>query len=268
MSDAKQGWTPTVMDERKLKLHGEHALAEGAFPPEFAIKWIQKTNAFSIKVNTGTKTEKGYAIAIETAIDCLSLMELMELIDTVSRSPGAVSFEMDNWGQPFIWSKEQGKSIRSPDILNVSRFQVAKREDGSMVLSVAAKGKKEIEFEFKGSDFHRIQKNGEANKAMASRISAQTWSGFWKKFAHDKYTSAWQETEYDKNKRIERMAKNDRNGGGGGGNRSYNSNGSSGGGNNNYQQRPQQQAPAPQQQASAPSNPGSFEDSFDDDVPF
>lgn len=262
MSDGKQGWTPTVMDERKLKLHGEHALAEGAFKPEFAIKWIQKTNAFSIKVNTGTKTEKGYPIAIETAIDCLSLMELMELIDTVSRAPGAVSFEMDNWGQPFIWSKEQGKSIRSPDILNVSRFQVAKREDGSMVLSVAAKGKKELEFEFKGSDFHRIQKNGEANKAMASRISAQTWAGFWKNFAYDKYREDWQETEYDKNKRVERMNKNS---GNGNGNRSYNSNGSSGGGNNNYQQRPQQQSQ--QQSAPAPSANPEF-DSFDDDVPF
>jgi len=265
MSDGKQGWTPTVMDERNLKLRGEHALQDGAFPPEFAIKWIQKTNAFSIKVSTGTKTEKGYPISIETAIAALPLMELMELIDTVSKSPGAVSFEMDNWGQPFIWSKEQGKSIRSPDILNVSRFQVAKREDGSMVLSVAAKGKKELEFEFKGSDFHRIQKNGEANKAMASRIAAQTWAGFWKKMAYDKYKDSWQETEYDKNKRIERMNKNG-GGNGGGGNRSYNNNG---GGNNNYQQRPQQQQ---QQSAPAPASSGggnaNFEDSFDDDVPF
>lgn len=267
MSDAKQGWTPTVMDERKLKLTAEHALEEGAFKPEFAIKWIQKTNAFSIKVSLGVKTEKGYPIAIETAIDCLSLMELMELIDTVSRAPGAVSFEMDNWGQPFIWSKEQGKSIRSPDILNVSRFQVAKREDGSIVLSVAAKGKKELEFEFRGSDFHRIQKNGEANKAMASRISAQTWSGFWKQFAYDKYKTDWQETEYDKNKRIERMNKNPNNkGGNGGGNRSYNNNSGGSNGGNNYQQRPQQQsAPAP---ASQGGGGGGFEDSFDDDVPF
>jgi len=261
MSDQKQGWTPTVMDERKLKLHGEHALVEGGFKPEFAIKWIQKTNAFSIKVNTGTKTEKGYPIVIETAIDCLSLMELMELIDTISKAPGAVSFEMDNWGQPFIYSKEQGKSIRSPDILNVSRFQIAKREDGSMVLSVAAKGKKELEFEFKGSDFHRIQKQGEANKAMASRIAAQTWAGFWKKFAFEKYTKDWAETEYDKNKRIERMNKANNNGGG---QRNYNSN-SGGGSNNNYQQRPQQQAP--QQSAPAPASQP-FEDSFDDDVPF
>lgn len=259
MSDAKQSWVPSVMDERKLKLYAEHALVEGGFKPEFAIKWIQKTNAFSIKVNTGTKTEKGYPIAIETAIDCLSLMELMELIDTVSKAQGVVSFEMDNWGQPFIWSKEQGKSIRSPDILNVSRFQVAKREDGSVVLSVAAKGKKELEFEFKGSDFHRIQKNGEANKSMASRIAATTWAGFWKKFAHEKYTADWAETEYDKNKRIERMNKN------GGqqqrGGSSYNSN--SGG---QQQRQPQQQqqhsAPAPSQSQSN----GGFE--FEEEIPF
>lgn len=258
MSDQRQAWVPTVMDERTLKLYGAHALAEGAFKPEFAIKWIQKTNAFSIKVNTGTKTDKGFPISIETAINALSVMELMELIDTVSKAPGAVSFEMDNWGQPFIWDNTQKKSIRSPDILNVSRFQVAKREDGSIVLSVAAKGKKELEFEFNGSDFHRILKAGEAHKAMASRIAAVTWAGFWKKFAYDKYTSTWQETEYDKGKRIERAAKaleknGNRNnyGGGGGGNRPPQP---------QQQQRPQAPAPAP-----APS--GDF-DSFDDDVPF
>jgi len=273
MSDNKSGWVPTVMDQRDLKLYAEHPLVEGGYKPEFAVKWIQKTNAFSVKVSTGTKTEKGYPITVETAIGVMSYLELMELIETVASAPGPVSFEMDNWGQPFIWSKEQGKSIRSPDILNVSRFQVAKREDGSIVLSVAAKGKKEMEFEFKGSDFHRIQKNGQADKSMASRIAARTWAGFWKKFAQKKYEDSWQETEYDKNKRIERMNKANGNNGSGR-NANYNSGGNTGGGggNNNYNQRPQQSAP--QQSAPAPApqqssgNPAPSFDSFDDDIPF
>ena len=258
--NGKTAWVPSVIDDRVLKLTGNAPLQEGAFPPDLQIKWIAKTNAFSVKVNLGMKTDKNYPIVIETAIGLMAFLELCELLDLVAKASGPISFEMDNWGKPFIWDKSQGKSIRSPDVLNVSRFQVAKREDGMVVLSVAAKGKKDVEFEFKGNEWHRVGRNGQSDIGIASRVAVTAWSKFWFNFASDKFKEDWAEPEYEKQRRIERM----QNATGGNGQRqSY---GGGGGGQQRQNSAPQQNHQQhSQQQASAPSGPS---DSFDDDIPF
>lgn len=248
---------PGCMDDSKLRLYGT-PIQEGAYPPSLRIKLIE--NNPCIEVDLGMKTEKGYPMKIEGPMDPREFNTLLILLEKVAAYPNAISFEVENWGHPFIWDREQGKSIRSKDRVIISKTQVQKREDGVVTIALAAKKMQLVEFVFEPGDFHPITQNGQpAPLKITSPVAAAGWAKALSDIYNTNFAVNWKEPEFQKKKRLERMANAQQRQGGGGGGQQYNRQGGGGGGqqyNNNQQQQRPQQAPAP------------AADSFDDDIPF
>lgn len=248
---------PGCMDDSKLRLYGT-PIQEGAYPPSLRIKLIE--NNPCIEVDLGMKTEKGYPMKIEGPMDPREFNTLLILLEKVAAYPNAISFEVENWGHPFIWDRDQGKSIRSKDRVIISKTQVQKREDGVVTIALAAKKMQLVEFVFQPGEFHPITQNGQAAPLkITSPVAAAGWAKALSDIYNTNFAVNWKEPEFQKKKRLERMANAQQRQGGGGGGQQYNRNGGGGGG---QQYNNQQQAPRPQQ-APAPAA-----DSFDDDIPF
>lgn len=245
---------PGCMDDSKLRLYGT-PIQEGAYPPSLRIKLIE--NNPCIEVDLGMKTEKGYPMKIEGPMDPKEFNTLLILLEKVAAYPNAISFEVENWGHPFIWDRDQGKSIRSKDRVIISKTQVQKRDDGVVTIALAAKKMQLVEFVFQPGEFHPITQNGQAAPLkITSPVAAAGWAKALGDIYNTNFAVNWKEPEFQKKKRLERMANaQQRQGGGGGGGNQYNRNGGGG-------QQQQQQAPRPQQ-APAHDAPG-----FDDDIPF
>lgn len=252
MADNKPRKDPDVFSDSKLKLYAK-PLADGARSPSLRVKMIE--NNPCIEVDLGIKTEgkngrDGYPIKIESPMEPKTFRMLMNLIIRTAAYPNVCAMEMENWGHPFIWDRDAGKNVRSKDRLIVSRFSIAKREDGMVVLGVTAKGKKDVEFEFLPNEFHPLMQNGQPLEVkMSSPMAATAWAEIWKDLFNQHFTSNWVEPEFQKKRRLENIQR--ANGGGSGGGNNY----------SNQQQRPQQQQSAPS------ANIGS---GFDDgeDIPF
>ena len=253
---------PGCMDDSKLRLYGK-PIQEGAYPPSLRIKLIE--NNPCIEVDLGMKTEKGYPMKIEGPMDPKEFNTLLILLEKVAAYPNEISFEVENWGHPFIWDRDQGKSIRSKDRVIISKTQVQKRADGVVTIALAAKKMQLVEFVFEPGDFHPITQNGQpAPLKITSPVAAAGWAKALGDIYNTNFAVNWKEPEFQKKKRLERMQNAQANGGGqrqGGGN-NFNRPNNGGGGGNNYNGGNQQQAPRPQQ-APAPAS-----DSFDDDIPF
>lgn len=249
---------PMSLDDPKLRLYGK-PLQEGAYAPSLRVKLIE--NNPCLEVDCGFKSDKGYPQKIEGPMDPQAFNTLMTLIEKVAAYPNEISFEMENWGYPFIWDNEQKKSIRSKERLVISKTQVAKRADGAVVIALAAKRMPVVEFLFEPGEFHPITQNGQpAPVKLTSPMAAAGWAQALRDIYNTNFAINWVEPAYAKQKRLERMqnAQNRQNGGGGGSN-NYNRNNGGGGNNYNQQQAPRQQAPAADFDAG---------DSFDGDIPF
>lgn len=250
---------PMVLDDSKLRLYGK-PIQEGAYAPSLRLKKIENNPCF--EVDCGFKSDKGYPQKIEAPMDPAVLSTLLVLIEKVAAYPNEISFEIENWGHPFIWDNEAKKSVRSKDRLVISKTQVAKRADGAVTIALAAKRMPVVEFVFEPSEFHPMLQNGQP---CALKLSSPTVAAGWAQLVRDvfntNFTNTWVEPEYAKRKRLERMqnAQNRQQGGGGGG---YNNNRQQGGGGGGYQQQQQQ---APRQQQPQADFGG---ESFDDDLPF
>lgn len=252
---------PMCLDDPKLRLYGK-PLQEGAYPPSLRVKLIE--NNPCIEVDCGYKSDKGYPQKIEGPMDPKEFNTLLVLIGRVAAYPNEISFEVENWGYPFIWDNEQKKSIRSKERLVISKTQVAKRADGAVTIALAAKRMPVVEFLFEPGEFHPITQNGQpADVKLTSPMAASGWAEGMRIIYNTNFALKWEEPAYSKQKRLERMAnaQNRQNGGGGGGNGGNNFNRNSGGG---FQQ---QQPQAPRQQAPAADFGGGAE-SFDEDIPF
>lgn len=247
-----------VLDDSKLKLYGP-TLREGAYPSRLELKMNENNPCF--EMNYGYKSEPkngrdGYAVKVEIPMSPRPFRSLMNLIIRVAQYKAACAFEMDNWGHPFIWDREQGKNVRSKDRLLIARFSVGKREDGTVYLGVASKGKDTVELEFKGDDFHPITQNGQpVSVSIDSPIAAQAWAECLLDAYFKVYVDKWKEPEFEKRKRLERMerAQGNRNGGG------------QSARPNNYQNNQGGQAQRPPQQQ---NNMNTDDVAFDDDLPF
>jgi len=261
--DRKPRKDPTAIDDGKLKLFAKPLKDDGsARAPSLRVKMIE--NNPCIHVDLGIKTEgrngkEGYPISIETPMEPRSFNMLMCIIMDVAAAKGACSLEMENWGHPFLWNKDQGKNVRSPERMIISRFCISKRDDGMVTFGVAAKGKQDVTFEFTPNEFHALTQNGQAvGVSISSKLAAQAWAGVWKDLYVTHFERNWVEPEFMKKRRLENMQR--ANGGGSG----YNSAPAGGG----QQQRPQQQNNY-QQQPTAPAGGGGVPD-FDvgEDIPF
>lgn len=261
MSNApeKKRRDPMCLDDSKLRLYGTK-VREDAYAPSLRLKLIENNPAF--EVDLGYKSDKGYPLKIEAPMSPRVLSDVLILLEKVAAYPNAISFEVENWGHPFIWDRDQGKSIRSKERMCVSKTQVAKRDDGVVVIAIAAKKMDLVEFVFQPDDFHPITQNGQViPMKISSPVAAAGWATMLREVYFTNFAINWTEPEFQKKKRLERM-QNAQNGGGqrqqGGGGGNYGGGQRQQSGGNNYQQAPQQQ------QAPAPA-PG---DSFDDDLPF
>lgn len=248
MAEQKPRREPTVIDDNKLRLWGAKLRQDGR-SSMLRVKMIE--NNPGIEVDLGFKTEpkngkEGYPIKIETPMAPVPFRQLMNLVVRVAQNKGACEFEKDNWGHPFLWDAEQRKNVRSKERMIISRFQIAKREDGVVTLGVTAKGRDDVIFEFKEDEFHMTMQGGQpASVSITSPQAAIAWAETMIDVYFAFFADKWKEPEYQKAKRLERAQKF-------GDKPSY---------GNQQQSRPQQQAAAP---AAAPSDA----DMFDEDIPF
>lgn len=233
---------PTVFDDIKLYLTTTPITA-GDMSPRLRIKLYENNPV--IDVSYGQKTDKGFQIKHETPIDPIVLGNILTMIELAARSKGAVSFEIDNWGHPFFWDKETHKNVRSKEKMNVSRLEIGRRETGEVYLKYMAVKKPELEFVFSDSqDYHKLIQDGNPmSTSVSSMIAALSWSKAINAIYYSFYSTKWEEPEWRKRSRLERIAKHAGSGGGGGG---YNK-------------------PAGDQ---APSNNYSSNHDDDDDIPF
>jgi len=235
----------SAIDDKKLRLYARQPLRDGGWKPELRV--LPKENNPCIEVSLGYKNDRGYLQKIELPMAPVPFETLLQLIERVAKHSQACSFEFGVRGRPWIWNREQGKNIRSPEVMDIGKIEVGKREDGSVYLLVGGRGSKDlVEFDFKADEYHPITQNG---VPVAVGIDSSTAACAWVKVIRDVYSAyfnhKWEEPAYEREKRLER-ARNAQQGGQRQGN--YNQ------GSNNSQSRP---APAP--------NPM---DEFDDDIPF
>lgn len=260
MSEERNRRDPEAIDDGKLRLYGP-PLKEGAKSSMIRVKPDPKNNNPIIEVDFGYKTEpkagkaEGYPVKIETPMAPIPFRTLMNLIIRVASFKGEVSFEVDNWGFPFMWDAELRKSVRAKEKMIISRFQVAKRADGVVTLGITAKGKPDMIHEFKADEYHLIMQNGQpVDLSISSREAAIATAEAWIEVYYNRFCNKWEEPEYQKKRRLENMQRAQGNSGG------YppkQQNNSGGGYNNNQQQ---------QKPASAPIGDGG---GFDDgDIPF
>lgn len=251
-------------DDGKLTLWGK-PLQEGASSPSFSIK--PNENNPGVEINTGLKTDRGYPIKMEGRLDPIVFKTLLNLIVQVAGSPSGTAFEMECWGKPWIWDKGQGKNVRASEFMIECCLRVAKRDDGMVTLSAAAKNKPTIEFEFAPSEFHPITQNGQrVSVAISSPMAAAAWADSWTEIFFNRFVKDWKEPEFEKQKRLDRMKKAQEKFGGGGNRNGNNQRPQQSGGYNSGQnsgnggQRPQ----------SGGSNFEDFgdNDSFDEEIPF
>lgn len=253
--------TLNALDDSKLKLYGP-TLREGGYSSNLVLKQIENNPAFVL--NYGFKSEpksgkEGYPVRLDVPMSPRPFRTLMNLIIKVSQYKSACSFEMDHWGHPFIWDKSQEKNVRSKDRLLIARFSIGKRDDGTVYLGVASKGKDTVEFEFKGDEYHPITQNGQpVSVSIDSPLAAQSWAESLLDVYFKIYVGKWEEPEFEKRKRIERMERAQGRQGGYNNQGNQGNRGGQGGYNNGGGNRPPQQ---PQQNMASV-------DSFDDDLPF
>lgn len=256
MSDQKQQTELSIMTDEKLHLKLP-PLKDGNRPVTLKFKF--KDNNVHMVVDYGEKTEKGYPISTESALSPVVFNGYLELLTLAIAAKQQVAWEVTNWGHPYIWNKDQGKSIRSEERMITSKVSIGRHENGEIFISVAAKGKQTVEFQFKADEYHPYsQSGGDLSTAMESTIAARTWLNLMRDVHNYTFISKWKEPEWKRKKRMEYLATlpqrgGQRPGGGsGGGNNNYNRNNSGGG--------QQQSRPQPQQQMTM--------DDFDEHLPF
>lgn len=256
--DQKQRRDPWVLDDKKLFLFAP-PLQEGARQRRLRLTQKQGENNPVFEIDYGIKSEgrngkEGYPIKLEIPMEPITFSSIMKLIERVAAFKGQCGFEFEHWGHPFIWNKDQGKSIRSPERMLLARQSIFKKDNGMVVMGFASKGKPDAEFEFSPNEFHPIMQNGQpAALDVSSSLAAAGWASAMHEVFFNHFVKSWEEPAWEKKRRLENMQR--ANGGGSGG---Y-----GGGGQGGYQQ-PQQQ----QQSQPSGGNVGGDIDSFDDDLPF
>ena len=248
-----------ITDDKKMMLWGPPLRPDG-FP--IRCRFSIDENGPVIEFDSGTKTDKGFTVDVKMPIAPRDMRLMLNIIEkTASFKGGDLAFEMDVQGHPWIYNRDMGKNQKSKEKLLLGRIMIAKRQDGLVSLSVAAKNKPEMRFDFAHSDYVSLTQNGQPVPiSITSPEAAVAWAGLWRDVLTQHIERNWKEPDYQREYREKKAAERGQKyggGGGGGGQRQ------GGGGGSNYQQQ------QPQQQQQAPVAPGSDGfDSFDEDVMF
>lgn len=197
---------PHVFDDSKLYLYAA-PINPGDKRPRLRIKLYENNPV--IDVDYGQKTDKGYQITHDTPVDPIVLGNLLTMIEFAARSKSPVSFELDNWGHPFMWDREQGKNVRAKDKMNISRIEVGRRDSGEVYMKYMAVKKPELEFVFADDqDYHKLQQDGNPMSANTmGMIVALSWSRAINAIYYSYYALKWEEPEWRKRFRLEQAQK-------------------------------------------------------------
>lgn len=253
----QQAWTPDIFHDDKLFLRGE-PIQEGAWQTRMRIK--KRGNNPAIEVSTGITGKNGQQYKHDIPMSPRVLEEMLYVIETVAAFNQPISYELENWGYQYKWNSQTRKSERSENVEVIGRISISKDATGVVGIAFAFReGKTIVPFKFKNDEYHRWMKDGNyMPEADQSKIAALAWCKNIREVYNYMYATNWEEPEWQKQKRIERMNKATGQGGGNNyGNR---------GGQNNYQQRPQQN----QQQNQGPQQgqDDQFTDSFGSSMEF
>lgn len=249
--DNKKRRDPHVFDDSKLRLYAP-AIKSGAKQVSLQVKLIE--NNPTLSVDYGYATDKGHQVKHDTPLNPTVFNQICQLLKRVAAAKGQAAYEMDNWGHPWLWDKEQGKNLRSKEMMNLSRVEIGKHENGSVYLKYCAVKKPEIEFTFSDDTYHKLLRAGESDISVSSSMAALAWADTMANIYNTYYAINWVEPEWRKKFRMEQASKNGGKsyGGGGGGNKpAYN------GGNNNTNSG-----------SSGGYSPEYGADDHDDEIPF
>ena len=246
---SRAAWVADIFNDTKLVLRAP-PVQEGGWDARLRVKMRQ--NNPCIEINSGIKTSKGKIMKYDVPMAPRPFEQLMYMVERVAHSKVPVAFELENWGYQYRWNSSTNKSERDAEISVIARFSIAKDETGIVSLSVAVQnGKTVIRFPFAGDEYHRWMANGNyMEPGEVSKLEALSWATTWREVYIQSFVTKWEEPEWEKAKRIERMAQ--ATGGGGGGGFQNRQNNQGGGG---FQKQAQSPASSPM-------------DSFEDDLPF
>lgn len=225
MSDDKKRRDPHVFDDSKLRLYAP-AIKEGAKQVSFQVKLVE--NNPTIVVDYGYATEKGNRVNHETPLNPTVFNQICLLLKRVAAAKGQAAYEMDNWGHPWLWDKEQGKNVRSKDMMNLSRLEIGKHENGDVYLKYSAVKKPPIEFAFSDDTYHKLLVNGQPDSSASSVMAALAWADTMAEIYNTYFAINWVEPEWRKRFRMEQANKHGNKSYGGGG---YAKSNQAGGGN-------------------------------------
>lgn len=225
----RPAFVPDVFTDDKLRLYGK-PVQEGAFSPTLHIR--KKGNYPTLSVNTGLR-KNDRQVKIETAMSPVVLRSLCQLIIEVARSKIALSYTIENWDH--VWKRDfnTGKSSRSESPVVVSRTTIMKTEQGNVILNVSTNNDS-YDFNFGQERYHKIHRDGNMlSEAEAGARYAIDWANLVMDVYLDRFIHGWEEPEYKRKAREERIAR--ATGGNGGGNSNGRFGGNGGGGYNNQQ---------------------------------
>lgn len=250
-------WVPDVFSDDKLYLYGK-PIQDGGWNPRLRIK--KRGNNPCIEVSTGLKDKKDRQIKNDIPMSPRVFEEFLHVLESVAAYPSAVSFELENWGYQYRWNQQTNKSERGQEVEVIARISISKDEAGIVGVAFAFRnGKMVVPFIFESDQYHKWMRSGNyLPEADQSKIAAQSWAKVTREVYTYMYLLEWTEPEWQKAKRVERMAK------AGGGNQG------GGGGFNRPQQSQGNQGQSYQQKKSGGddfSNSFGTGMSFDDDIP-
>lgn len=271
----QQGWVPNIFNDGKLAIQGK-PIADGGWNSRLRIK--TRENNPALEVNTGMKDKRERLIKHDVPMSPRVFEEFLYVLEVVASFKGKTSFELENWGYTWRWNSQTNKSERSENVEVICMMSIYKTEAGLIGIDFSFnRGKTVVPFVFTSDDYHKWMVNGNyMEEGDTSKIAVISWVRIIREVYAQMYIREWKEPNWQKEKRLERMAKATGQGGGynsGGGN--YNRGGGGGfqgGGQNQGHQQQQQQSQQQQggfggQQASAGAD-AAFADSFGSSMDF
>lgn len=247
----QNAWTPNVFNDSKLAITGK-PIADGGWNPRMRLK--KRENNPCIEVSTGLQDKKGRQQRHDIPMSPRVLEEFLYVLEVVANYKAAVSYELENWNYVWRWNQAEGKSTRSDQVEVIGKISINKNNEGVVNVDFSFhSGKVIVPFAFLPDEYHKWMQGGNyMSIGDQSKIAALSWIRNIRNVVDYMYVSEWEEPKWERERRLERMAK---------------ATGQQGGGYNNNRQQGGGQRPSPQ--PSQGQGDSSFGASMDfDDVAF
>lgn len=228
-------WTPDIFNDDKLYLRGD-PIQDGGWDTRMRIK--KRGNNPAIEVSTGIKDKRDRQIRHDIPMSPRVLEEFLYVIEAVATYKSEISYELENWGYTYNWNAQTRKSERSENVSVIGKISIHKDATGMVGITFSFRGGKTIiPFKFTNDEYHRWMKDGNyMPDSDQSKIAALAWCKNIREVYNYMYVTKWEEPEWQKQQRIERMNKATGGGQGGG----WNNNNQNRQQNSNYQEQNQQ----------------------------